>query len=272
MWTPVVSPSRLFPQSPARPRAHRRRDSSRAPRRQPPAKRVQLPFLITLPNAPIGARCRAASACHLRALPLLPLCHRCVMMLGLSSVPTSPSGEPRAARCCHVCKCAGAVRRCARCHVQLPPSHASFTLGLAPLLHRAAAAWSPRPGNPVQLHSDTNIWTMRTRMRSPHARESSWLFPQSAAVWPPPLGISPPRPPGHTQETSRVAPHLLHASATRCQPRPPLLHRSAHMRAPGAKHAARPRASTHCHPFCPRASSYKNPLKVYLGPLVGFGV
>jgi hypothetical protein len=59
-----------------RPRAHHRRDSDRAPRRQPPAKRIQQPFLVMLPEALVGAhctRCRAAFACRLRALPLLPL-------------------------------------------------------------------------------------------------------------------------------------------------------------------------------------------------------
>jgi hypothetical protein len=34
-------------------------------------------------------------------------------------------------------------------------------------------------------------------------------------------------------------------------------------RAPGAEHAARSRASTRHHPFCPRVSGYKNPLVTY---------
>jgi hypothetical protein len=109
-------------------------------------------------------RCwRAASACQpTRA-------GRCTAMPGPSSVPTSPI---RAAVCrmpCHVCACAGGVRRCARCHVQPPPRRVSFTQGLTPLLHRAAAAWSPRPGNPVQLHSDTSVRTIRAAPHPPHA-------------------------------------------------------------------------------------------------------
>jgi hypothetical protein len=77
----------------------------------------------------------------------------------LSSVLTRPIQTAVCHVPCHVCACTctGAVRRCARHHMQPPPRRMSFTRGLAPFLRRAAIAWSPQPGNPVQLRSDTSV-------------------------------------------------------------------------------------------------------------------
>jgi hypothetical protein len=78
-------------------------------------------------------RARGAHFCavadRFRATPLPSPTGRCTMMPGPSNMPTSPSGQPHAVRSCRVCTCAcaGAIRRCARCHVQLPPSCVSFT-------------------------------------------------------------------------------------------------------------------------------------------------
>jgi hypothetical protein len=111
-------------------------------------------------------RWHAASACQpVRA----GHCRHCATMPRLSSIPTSPVQTATCRMPCRVCACAGVIRRCARRHVQPPPCRVSFTRGWVPLLRRAAIAWLPRPGNPVQLRSDTNVQTIRAAPRPPHA-------------------------------------------------------------------------------------------------------